>query len=156
MFIGVALFVGGMVALILIERYLKTGYFLPPGNGDGSTTIITDTPLPIETPVDTGISQTIQKQQKAGSLSTRSYTVNSAVKMLWNRREGGLQWTSVDFVNNGPDPVYISVNTSDFPLASLPVGQTLNVDLKQHGAIDKVYLRCDQGKTANVDLWVVK
>jgi hypothetical protein len=158
MLFGVLLFAGGMIALLLIQNYLKTGYILPPSSVNG----ITNNPatgnaiLPIETPSDPDISETIKAQQPAGSLSTRSYTITSTVKMLWSRRQNGLQWTSFDLINQGPDPVYVSVNTSDFPEAPLGVGQTLNVDLKQRGAIDKVYLRCDAGKTANVDLWVVK
>ena len=162
MLVGVLLFVGGLIAFAIIERYLKTGYILPPSQNLSQNIpldvipVVAEDGLEKEAPIDEDISASIKRQQPAGSLTTRSYTVTSAVKMLWSRRREGLQWTSFDAVNRGPDPIYISVNSSDWPDAGLPVGQTLNVDLKQRGAIDKVYLRCDQGKTAIVDLWVVK
>lgn len=159
MIVAVLLFVGGMIAVIILERYLKTGYILPPQAQNVPLDVIpvfSEDGLEREAPIDEDISASIRRQQSAGSLTTRSYTITGAVKMLWSRRRGGLQWTSFDLVNRGPDPVFVSVNSSDWPDAGLPVGQTLNVDLKQRAAIDKVYLRCDQGKTATVDLWVIK
>lgn len=67
-----------------------------------------------------------------------------------------LPWTSFDLTNIGPNPVYFCVNEWLSPEAPLPVGQSINIDFKKHGAIKKVYLKCDSGQRARVLFYIIR
>ena len=94
--------------------------------------------------------------EKPTQVFTRTYTITSTVKMLDNRSQDDLPWKSFDLTNNGPDPVYFSVNNKDWMEAPLPIGQTINIDLEQKDAIQKLYFKCDAGQTANIRLYIIK
>ena len=76
--------------------------------------------------------------------------------MLYDEAANGLNWTSFDLSNNGPNDVYFSVNDWEWAEAPLPVGQTVNIDLKKRAAIKRVYLKCDNGETADVGFIITK
>ena len=148
MFIGVAIFVGGMVALILITKYLKEGEPVPPEE---------PTPPPNGyIPILKAINKNIETQMPEGKVYNRKEYITSAITMLYDEATDGLNWTSFDLSNNGPNDVYFSVNDWEWAEAPLPVGQTVNIDLKKRAAIKKVYLKCDTGETANVAFYIMK
>lgn len=95
-------------------------------------------------------------QKPLESMETRSVAVTDSLTTLWDEARHGLQWASFDLNNNGPDPVYVIVNTWNWPEAPLPVGLSIHVDFKGRAKIQKVWLKCDAGKRANVSIFVTK
>jgi len=149
MIIGVAIFVGGMIAAVLLAKYL----------GQQQTIRAQTAPQIVESPPVLTTQQPSFEtlpQSPQGEVFTRTIPVTSQTYLLDDKQLGGLNWTSFDLTNNGPGPVYISVNNMDWPESALPVGQTINIDFKQRNAIKKIYLKCDAGNTAEVLFWVVK
>ena len=112
--------------------------------------------IPFSNPMLTNINDSINQQVPAGKFESRTLTITDAVTLLDEKRDGGLNWTSFDLVNAGPDSVFFSVNSSDFPEAPLTMGQTINVDLKNRGGIKKIYFRCNIGETANIRLYILR
>ena len=149
MFIGVAIFVGGMIAFFVITRYFKEEQTVPP-----------DEPIPPPAndyiPILKAINKNIESQMPEGKVYNRKEYITSAITMLYDEATDGLNWTSFDLSNDGPNPVYFSVNDWEWAEAPLPVGQTINIDLKKRGAIKKLYLKCDTGETANVSFYIMK
>jgi hypothetical protein len=61
-------------------------------------------------------------------------------------------WFSVNVVNDGPDDVYVMVNTEkSFDWHRVPKGESYRVDMKR-GIIKDLLLKCEAGKTASVRL----
>jgi hypothetical protein len=61
-------------------------------------------------------------------------------------------WFSVNVVNDGPDDVYVMVNTEkSFDWHRVPQGESYRVDMKR-GIIKDLLLKCEAGKTASVRL----
>jgi hypothetical protein len=83
------------------------------------------------------------------------YNVTDVILEIYKKTDY-LPWTSFDLTNNGPNPVYFCVNKWLSQEAPLPVGQSINVDLKRKNAINKIYLKCDRGLNANVYLYIRK
>jgi hypothetical protein len=145
MFVGVILFVGGMVAVVLLMRYLN------------KPTLKTQAQAQVSySPVPQNVNVSVDANVPSNEFSTRNETITDFITMLYDDQFKGLQWDSFDIVNNGPDNVYFSVNNHDSMESSIAPGQSVTVDLKQKHAIKKVYLKCDTGKTANVSLYILK
>jgi hypothetical protein len=150
MFIGIAIFVGGMIAIILIMKYLKNE------SAQAMPQQPIESIIPLSNPMLMKINDSINNQVPVGKFETRALTITDVITMLDEKRDGGLNYTNADIINNGPNPVYFSVNSSDWPEAPLPVGQTINVDFKNKGRIKKIYFRCNKGETANIYLYILK
>lgn len=146
MLVGVAIFVGGMIAVVLLMRYL---------NKPALTTAQAQVSLPNNNNVMPS-SVHVETNVPSNEFFTRNENITDTVTMLYDEQFHGLNWTSFDIVNSGPDPVYFSVNNHDSMLSSISPGQSVSVDLKQKHMIKKVYLRCDAGKTANVSFYILK
>jgi hypothetical protein len=59
-------------------------------------------------------------------------------------------WFSVNVVNDGPDDVYVMVNTGkSFDWHRVPKGENYMVDMKR-GIIKDILLKCEPSKTASV------
>jgi hypothetical protein len=59
-------------------------------------------------------------------------------------------WFSVNVVNDGPNDVYVMVNTEkSFDWHRVPKGESYRVDMKR-GIIKDLLLKCEAGKTASV------
>jgi len=147
MVIGIAIFVGGMVTVILLKNYFDAG---------GMSFKKRITVLKPASTVLEEIKEEIEREKPVGEIvSNLSVNVTDAIVDLCHQKEG-FPWSSFDLTNVGPSPVYFSVNHWDSPEAPLPVGQSINVDLKKQGAIKRVYLKCDQGLNTVVSLYVVR
>ena len=81
-------------------------------------------------------------------------TVTDQITELFEQRDG-FPWTSVDITNNGPSPVYFSVNSWKTQEAPLEVDNTVSVDFKRRGSINKLFLKCDAGESTSVSLYIV-
>jgi len=81
--------------------------------------------------------------------------VTDAITDLYEQSDG-FPWTSVDITNNGPSPVYISVNNWKTQGAPLEVGNTISVDFKRKASINKLYLKCNAGEATTVSLFIVR
>lgn len=144
MLMGVALFVGGMIAVVLLMKYLNKPATTQAQASSGSLSQNVNIPVT----VDANIPST--------EFLTRNENITDFITMLYDEQFHGLNWTSFDIVNNGPNPVYFSVNNHDSMESSITPGQSVNVDLKQKHAIKKLYLKCDTGNTANVSFYILK
>ena len=102
------------------------------------------------------IKQEIQSQVPKGEALDKKVNVTNTVKELWNEAQQGLNWTSCAIFNKGPNDVYVSVNKWRWPEAPVSVGQTMNFDFSKRGAIKKIYLKCDDGETATVNIHAMK
>lgn len=102
------------------------------------------------------IKNTLEIKTAEGEVFDRKVEVTDAIKMLYDEKGKGLNWTACDITNAGPDPVYIAVNKWIRPESPLPPGLTTNIDFGKRGAIKKLYLVCDKGKRATVHIRVLK
>jgi len=113
-------------------------------------------PVPPDNEVLNQILTEIQNQVPEGKVLNREEHITDAITMLYDEETDGLNWTSFDLSNNGPNDVFFSVNDWEWAEAPLPVGQTINIDLKKRAAIKRVYLKCDSGETADVGFIIMK
>ena len=99
-----------------------------------------------------------REQIPVGEVYDRQVTVTQAVTLIDESVNNGrpLNWSSVDIVNKGPDPVYACVNEWLDPQASISMNQSMNFDFKKRGAIQKLFLKCDAGNTAIVAIHIVE
>ena len=102
------------------------------------------------------IDKNIEKQLPWGEVTDEHLNITDTIYMLYDERERGLHWSSFSLTNEGPNPVYICVNKWKQPLAPLPVGRSISVDLKQRDSINKIYLKCDTGNNASVNIHAIK
>ena len=102
------------------------------------------------------IKNALEIKTAEGEVFDRKVDVTDTIKMLYEERSGGLNWTACDITNAGPDPVYIAINKWVRPESPLAPGLTTNIDLGKRGAIKKLYLVCDKGKRATVHIRVLK
>jgi len=112
--------------------------------------------IPFSNPMLTNINDSINQQVPAGRFESRTLTITDVVTLLDEKRDGGLNYTSVDITNAGPNSVFFSINSTDFPEAPLLVNQSINIDFKNKGRIKKMYFRCNRGETATVYLYIMK
>ena len=68
-----------------------------------------------------------------------------------------LPWFSFTIFNDGPNPVYMAVN-SEYPETNTPLnpGNFLSVDFKKKDSIKQVILNCTQGNVANVRIFAMR
>lgn len=151
MCVGIAIFVGGMIAVVFLMKYLKT---TPVAQYETAQTM--KSIIPLSNPMLSNINNSINNQVPVGTFENRTLTITDTITLLDEKRDGGLNWTSCDITNNGPAGVYLSVNTWNWAEAPLPSGQSINIDLKQRGAIKKMYFKTDTGTTANISLYIMK
>ncbi len=107
----------------------------------------------------TEIKKEIQDQVPEGEALDKSVSVTSAISEVYDtdyEAQKGLNWMSCSVFNKGPDDVYISVNKWKWPEAPLSVGQTMNFDFSKKKAIKKIFLKCDDGNTSNIDIHAMK
>jgi len=153
MFVGIAIFVGGMVAVILLMKYLNQPASTQASSMESIPSVI---PMALPSRQLENINESVKSMQPKGEFFTRVFDITDRVYMYRCKREGGLQYSSVDITNQGPNDVYLSVNNADWPEAPLPPGQSINIDFKNKAAIDKMYFRCNPGETAKLYLYIVK
>lgn len=146
MLVGVALFVGGMIAVVLLMKYLNTQ----------TTARAQPVPAPLLPSSQSIPHVAVESNVPSTEFLTRSENVTDFISMVYDEQFHGLNWTSFDIVNNGPNKVYFSVNNHDSMESGIQPGQTVTVDLKQPHAIKKVYLKCDAGETANVSFYILR
>ena len=60
---------------------------------------------------------------------------------------------SFSLLNNGPNTVNVSVNTTHRPSKAIAINQTLNINFETH-QLKYLYLQCDRGETASVEIVV--
>ena len=135
MFIGVALFIGGMVTYYLFSK--------PSSLKAQQRMMASRMPSKQDCPDLSTIPQSPE-----GETFTRSVSVTTSIQLLDDRQLGGLNWTSFDLTNNGPNGLYFSVNNRDMPESALPAGETIHVDFKQRQSIKKIYLQSEGTSTA--------
>lgn len=82
--------------------------------------------------------------------------VTDTVKMLYNEKTKGLNWSSFTITNIGNSPVYMAVNTWQKPESPIYPGENIDVDMKRRDAIKKIYLVCDKGKSSTVKIHAVR
>lgn len=152
MLFGIAIFVGGMIAVVLLMKYLNQ-----PASAQ-----VSPEPIPSVIPMVNPsrqlekLNESVKSMQPKGEFFTRAFDITDRVYMYRCKREGGLQYHAIDVLNMGPSDVYLSVNTSDMPEAPIQPGHTINIDFKNRGAIDVLYFRCNPGEHAKVYLYIVK
>ena len=97
----------------------------------------------------------LTSQMPGEEVSNRQETITDVTKILMDGLNRPLNWTSFDMTNNGPSPVYFSVNKGEWTEAPIGVGQTINIRLKKN-AIKSLYMKCPSGGTTSVDFHIVR
>ena len=150
MLFGVALFIGGMIAIILINKLTQSSYSQSSYSQNykiAQAKPISDMPTVSLKPA--------METTPTGELRDLNVNVSEQIREVFRPAEG-LPCTSFDMDNNGPDPVYFCVNRWINPQAPLNPGQSIHVDLKRQGAIKKIYLKCARGQNSNVSFFILK
>jgi len=152
MLFGVFLFVSGMIALYIIMKHLSQSRRETPiiilKEDNTSLSELTDTMKNIE--------RNLSLQTPKGEVTDMTVNVSDTVKMLYNEKNRGLNWSSFTITNIGNSPVYMAVNTWRRPQSPIYPGENIDVDFKRRGAIKKIYLVCDRGQTSTVKIHAVK
>lgn len=204
MFIGVGIFVGGMITFYLIYKhfhpsvppmvhcsdyishidcensgcywYNNACHNVPPSDSEYYTQLECEkagfywyneachnTPIEV-TPAPEAdeavlilreIRDEITSQMPGDEVFNRQETITDVTKILMDGLNQPLNWTSFDLTNNGPSPVYFSVNKGEWIEAPIGVGQTINIKLKKN-AIKSIYMKCPTGGTTTVDFHIVR
>lgn len=149
MVIGVALFVGGMITILLITRYLTP-------SATANTVVLKEITKPRYE------EKTMQPQPKIIPyipVSNEegfniSVDVSDEIIELYQQKDG-FPWNSCDITNNGPSPVYVCVNQWKEADAPLEVGNTWNIPYNR-GSIRRVFLKCDAGNSTRVSMYVLR
>jgi len=139
MLVGVAFFIGGIIATLILIKLLNKEQEPQPST---EYTIFEE--------------RTSKQPEMVKEFFTRSYTISDTMLMLDENSQEGLPWSSMDLTNNGPNPVYLSINNHDSMESPLPSGQTINIDFKQKQTIRRLFFRCNTGETANIRLYIVR
>jgi hypothetical protein len=87
-----------------------------------------------------------------GKLESFKLAVTDAVTDLSSQAKY-MPWVSFSFYNDGPDPIYFSVN-EDVADMDTPVykGEDVSVDMEKR-KINKLLFVCDTGKSASIRLY---
>ena len=113
-------------------------------------------PVDAVIPILENINKNIEKQYPVGEVTDENVAATETPSMLYDEKEHGLNWTSCNIINNGPNNLYVAVNSWKFPVAPIAPGQTMSVDLEARNAIKKLFFRCDRSETANALIHAVK
>lgn len=143
----------GIIAFMLIKSK-ETGVLQPTTTRAQETVHLR--PVNGNTVLLSEINDNIERQLPSGEVTDELVNVTDAIYEVWDEKENGLNWSSFTLSNNGPSPVYVCVNKWRQPLAPIAVGRSMSVDLKQRGAIKKIFLKCDAGGNANVTMHAIK
>ena len=93
------------------------------------------------------IERLLAMQVSEGVMEVRSISVDDKGVYVY-----GAPWMTASIFNDGPDPVYISVNDGDH--GELKAGESLRVDFeKSRRKIEVVHLICSEGKNASVRIF---
>lgn len=99
------------------------------------------------------IDNNIKSQIPEGTTENRKVTITgNAVEMVTEDRYRGLNWISCDITNIGPGVLYYDVNEWTNPEHPLQAGGSVSIDLRQKGAIKKLYFSTDAGVTTEVSI----
>jgi len=149
MLIGVLFFLGGMITFYLISRCLKPkpqqNHFIVENQRQEKL-------LPVLKTIENNLSMQMPK----GEVIDMVVDVTDTVKMLYNEKTKGLNWSSFTITNIGSSPVYMSVNTWQKPESPIYPGENIDVDMKRRDAIKKIYLVCDKGKSSTVKIHAIR
>ena len=150
MFVGVLFFLGGMLTIYLIMKHLqrKPIELLPH-------MVLKEVNQQVN-PVLEKIEKNISMQIPKGEVTDMLTEVSDSVKMLYNEKSKGLNWSSFTVTNVGGSPVYMAVNTWRRPESPIYPGENIDVDFRQRGAIKKIYLVCDKGENTTVKIHAIK
>ena len=88
-----------------------------------------------------------------GRIRPLDLTVTATITELNPTNAPDMPWMTIDLFNDGPNPVYVTIN-EEFTRrkAPLTIGETLTVDMKKRN-INKIFLFCDAGNTANIRIY---
>lgn len=153
MLIGITIFVGGIVAAVLLIRYLTDQGVLGLNAGSlGSppSIILNNEPSVI-------LAALAEEERLSGEIYNMNITVSGNTVYSFDKTDNGddINWASCVIVNVGPGKLYYSINRWIRPEASLAAGQNIPIDLKRRGAIRKLYFMTDAGTTATVSIHAV-
>jgi len=100
-------------------------------------------------PIAKSAQQYLQSQQFVGETESRILRATQVPQHIVLDHP----WVSAYFVNNGPDTVYLKINSSDSSPYPLGVYETLTINrLGAQNRIYAVYYQCDTGCTAEVEV----
>lgn len=166
MIIGITIFVGGMITLLFIYRYLSSQHttlrdtYEKPIEYSNVSTPAKVRLVPVssqELGILSEIRDEIRDEAPIGMVFDMNLNITDQITDLYRQNpRANLPWSSFNLTNNGPDIVYCCVNQWKQPEAGLTMGQSISIDLKKRNAIKRVYIVCNHGDNANVGLHVVK
>lgn len=148
MLVGVAIFVGGIVAAVLLINYLKDQGALGLKTGSLSS----DSPQSIII-----LDNNNDEERLSGDFYNMNVTVSGNTVYSFDKTDNGddINWASCVLVNQGPGTLYYSINRWTRPESGLAAGQNMPIDLKRRGAIRKFYFMTDAGQTTTVNIHAV-
>ena len=79
------------------------------------------------------------------------YIQPRTIAVTQTRQRVGLPWDaqSASFINDGPDTVYVWINTIGRPPHTINNGEVFNINFEVH-KLKRFWLQCDPGRTASV------
>lgn len=149
LFVGVTIFVGGIVAAVLLIRYLTEQGII--GLNAGSPGLGSSSPPSII------LLDQNDEERLSGEVYNMNITVNGNTVYSFDKTDNGddINWASCVIENMGPGPLYYSINRWTRPESALAAGQNIPIDLKRRGAIRKFYFMTDAGQTTTVNIHAV-
>jgi len=141
-----ALFAGTVIALVFLLR--------PREN---QTQYMDLRPTRVESNIPTIVNDAIEviPVEKANKSFNKRENVTSTITKLYEQKDG-FPWSSFTLYNNGPDPVYCCVNEWNGSEAPILVGQSVDIDFRKKHSIHEIFLKCDEGQTASVNMNIIE
>jgi len=102
------------------------------------------------------IREKLYEERTVGKSFDMKVEVTDKIKMLYNEKSRGLNWTACTITNAGNSNIYFCVNEWKRPEAPLEPNLTANIDLGKKNAIKKIYLFCDKGESSTAYIRVLK
>lgn len=163
MLFGIAIFIGGMITIIILKKFLTDEAEQPVQYRQVSLRPI-EIPTEIEIPAETNetvallndIKNELQSGKPSGQVFNLDFEVTDQIKDIKSRAKCKLPWSKVDIINMGPSPVYFCINEWYWSEAPIEPGLSINVDFNKRDSIKRLYLKCDKDLTSNVRLQIVK
>jgi len=104
---------------------------------------------------DSEIKKEIQIEKQPSEFIDMNESVTDSITYLYEQKYN-FPWTSCSVTNDGPGGVYVVANAWKQPVAPIPMGQSIDIDLKVRGALKKLYLLCPPGEKADVRIYALK
>ncbi len=102
------------------------------------------------------IHETIKSKIPEGISDNLSKSVTADITDLISDNTPSMPWMSFSLINDGPNGVNVVINERTMEKAPVKKNETFKADFLARGMIQRVWLYCEKGESANVRIYALK